>query len=65
MIVEGRFGGHISLAMLWEVHGKLRPLSDQEAVHLAACDRCLAALVMCRISESLEEADQRLQVALK
>jgi hypothetical protein len=52
---------HIALTKLWKAHAKLRLLSEKETVHLGFCDRCLAALVVCRISETLEEADRRLQ----
>jgi len=61
MVIDGRLGGHIPLKMLWEVQSKLRLLSDDEALHLAGCDKCLAALVICRISNSLEEAEERLR----
>jgi len=61
MEIDERFGGHIALQKLWDVHSKLRLLSDGEAGHLAFCDRCLATLVICRISKSLEEADMRLR----
>jgi hypothetical protein len=61
MEIDERFGGHIPIKMLWRVNSKLRLLTDKEAAHLAFCDRCLAALVVCRISQSLEEAECRLR----
>jgi len=63
-IIEGRLA-HISLSSLWEVHTKLRLLSDDEALHLAGCDNCLVAFVFCRISKSLEQAHRRLQAHLR
>jgi hypothetical protein len=35
--------------------------SDEEAAHFLACDRCIIALAICRLSKSFEEADRRLQ----
>jgi hypothetical protein len=61
MEIDERFGGHIPLKMLWQVHRKTRLLFDDEAAHLSSCDRCLVALVACRISETLEEAEMRLR----
>jgi len=61
MEIDGRFGGHIPLRMLWQTHTKRRLLFDDEAAHLAGCERCLVALVVCRISETLEEAEMRLR----
>jgi len=59
MEIDARFGGHIPIKMLWQTHTRLRLLFDEEAAHLAGCERCLVALVVCRIS--LEEAEMRLR----
>lgn len=61
MEIDEGFDGHIPIKMLWEVQRKLRFLSDDEAAHLPGCDRCLVALVICRISQSLEEAEERMR----
>jgi hypothetical protein len=61
MKIDESCDGHIPIRMLWEVHRRLRLLSDDEAAHLPGCDRCLVALVICRISESLEEAEERMR----
>ena len=45
---------------MWDVHRQLRVLSDKEAAHLPTCDRCLVTLVICRLSNSYEEAERRL-----
>jgi hypothetical protein len=59
MEIDERFGGHIPIKMIWEVHIKRRLLFDAEAAHLSSCERCLVALVICRISKTLEEAETR------
>ena len=61
MEIDERFDGHIPIRMLWEVRRRLRFLSDDEAAHLPGCDRCLVALVICRISQSLEEGEERMR----
>ena len=61
MEIDERPDSHIPIEMLWEVRRRLRLLSDDEAAHLPGCDRCLVALVICRISQSLEEAEERMR----
>ena len=52
---------HIPLKVMWEVHMKRVSLSDQHALQLSGCEHCLVTLVLCRMSETFEEAERRLQ----
>jgi hypothetical protein len=65
MKIDERFGGHIPIKILWDVRSKVRMLSDEEGAHFLGCDRCIIAFAICRLSQSFEEADRRLQDHLR
>jgi hypothetical protein len=61
MKIDERFGGHIPIKMLWEIRTKVRVLTDEESAHFLGCNRCMVAFAICRLSQSLEEAQTRLE----
>jgi hypothetical protein len=61
MRIDERFGGHIPIRKLWEIRSKVRLFVDEESAHFLGCDRCIIAFAICRLSQSLEEAERRLE----
>jgi hypothetical protein len=50
---------HLGLAVLWEFRSGRETLSSEALKHLADCKDCMTLLGICQRSESLQQAEWR------